>query len=309
MQTILGANGVIGRELAAALPLYTNAIRLVSRSPKKVHISDELLAADLTNAEQTMKAVEGSDVVYLTAGLVYNVGVWRQQWPVIMRNVLNACQRYDARFVFFDNVYAYGIVQGSMTEKTPVRPSSAKGEVRAQVAAMLMDAVERGHVQAQIVRAADFYGPGAALSFVTVMVFDNLRKGKKAQWMLNADMPHSFTYTPDAGKATALLGNTAEAYNDVWHLPTAAPPLTGRQFVEIAAREFGVPPGCMVLPRWMLRLVGVFSGVVAESMEMLYQYDAEYVFDSSKFTSAFGVQPTSYQEGIRATAASMKSAQ
>ncbi len=305
MQTILGANGVIGRELAAALPQYTNDIRLVSRAPKKVNTADELLAADLTNAEQTMKAVEGSDVVYLTVGLPYNIATWREQWPVVMHNVITACKHHNARLVFFDNVYAYGRVQGQMTESTPMRPVSKKGEVRLQIAAMLMDEVERGGLTAQIVRAADFYGPGAALSFVTVMVFENLRRGKTAQWMLNADAVHSLTYTPDAGKATALLGNTASAFNQVWHLPTAAPPLTGRKIVELTAQAFGTQPKCMVLPRWMLQLVGVFTGVVRESIEMLYQYDTDYIFDSSKFTTAFGVAPTSYEEGLLATARSM----
>lgn len=80
MQTILGANGVIGRELALSLPQYTERVRLVSRNPKKVNERDELLAADLTNAEQTMKAVEGSEVVYLSVGLPYNTTTWVAQW-------------------------------------------------------------------------------------------------------------------------------------------------------------------------------------------------------------------------------------
>ena len=69
MQTILGSSGIIGKELAKALPQYTNKIRLVSRNPKKVNDGDELLKANLFNAEETLKAVEGSEVVYLTAGL------------------------------------------------------------------------------------------------------------------------------------------------------------------------------------------------------------------------------------------------
>ena len=56
-QTILGAGGAIGIELAKALATYTTDIRLVSRNPKKVNLSDELFPADLTSSEDVFKAV------------------------------------------------------------------------------------------------------------------------------------------------------------------------------------------------------------------------------------------------------------
>ncbi|HMI65476.1 MAG TPA: NAD(P)H-binding protein, partial [Cyclobacteriaceae bacterium] len=105
MQTILGANGVIASNVAKALPHYTNKIRLVSRHPKKVNPSDELRSADLLDKDQTSSAVEGSEVVYLTAGLTYNTAIWRKQWPLIMSNVIEACKKHNAKLVFFDNVY------------------------------------------------------------------------------------------------------------------------------------------------------------------------------------------------------------
>jgi hypothetical protein len=53
MQTILGANGVIGRELSRRLPQYADRIRQVSRSPKPVNTTDELFTADLLDAKAT----------------------------------------------------------------------------------------------------------------------------------------------------------------------------------------------------------------------------------------------------------------
>ncbi len=181
MQTILGAGGIIGTELAKNLPRYTKHIRLVSRNPKKVNLDDDIMPADLLNGEQVMKAVQGSEIVYLTAGLPYNIKIWQSQWPVIMSNVIAACSRHGAKLVFFDNVYAYGRVSGWMTEDTPQRPSSRKGEVRKKIDDMIMDAVKNGSLRAIIAKAADFYGPHTPLSFVNVMVFENFRKGKKAQ--------------------------------------------------------------------------------------------------------------------------------
>lgn len=50
-QTILGAGGSIGVELAKVLPEYGNDIRLVNRHPRAINPKDELLAADLTKKE------------------------------------------------------------------------------------------------------------------------------------------------------------------------------------------------------------------------------------------------------------------
>lgn len=306
MQTILGSSGVIGTELAKALTQYTDKIRLVSRNPKRVNPNDQLVIADLTNAQQVLSAVEGSEVVYLTAGIQYKISEWQKQWPVIMKNVIDACKTHKSKLVFFDNVYTYGLVKGWMKEDTLVNPVSKKGEVRAQIAQMIMSEVERGNLDAIIARAADFYGPNTPLSFATVTVFHNLKKGKKAQWFLDANKKHSMTFTPDAGKATALLGNTKTAYNQIWHLPTDKNALTGKEFIEIAAKEFGVKPEYVVLKKWMIQLVGVFVPVVKESIEMLYQNEYDYLFDSSKFEKAFNFVPTSYKDGIAATVKSMK---
>ena len=158
MQTILGANGIIATEIAKVLPQYTNRIRLVSRTPKKVNESDELFVADLLDAQQTYDAVRGSEVVYLTAGLKYNIKIWEKQWPILMKNVIDACKAHKAKLVFFDNVYMYGYVENSMTEATPIKPSSQKGEVRAKIAQMILDEVANGSLEALIARAADFYG-------------------------------------------------------------------------------------------------------------------------------------------------------
>jgi nucleoside-diphosphate-sugar epimerase len=307
MQTILGSSGVIGTELARALTQYTNKIRLVSRNPKLVNPTDQLVIADLTDANQALSAVEGSEVVYLTIGLQYKISIWQTQWPVIMKNVINACKTHKAKLVFFDNVYAYGLVKGWMKEDTLVNPSSRKGEVRAQISQMIMSEVEKGNMDAIIARAADFYGPHTPLSFVTVTVFDNFKKGKKAQWFMDANKKHSMTYTPDAAKATAMLGNTKSAYNQIWHLPTDKNALTGKEFIELSAAVFGIEPNYMVLKKWMIQMVGFFVPAVKESIEMLYQNEYDYLFDSTKFEKKFNFTPTSYKDGIAETVKSMKS--
>ena len=301
MQTILGANGVIAQELSRALAPRTPRIRQVSRHPARVNATDELFPADLLDAKATSDAVAGSEVAYLVAGLKYDANVWQAQWPQVMRNVIDACKRHGTRLVFFDNVYAYGQVDGAMTEETPFNPASRKGEVRARIATLLLDEMRGGNLQAMIVRAADFYGPGAVQSIPHATVFERLRAGKTPQWIGNPAAVHTFTFTPDTGPAVALLGNSPDAYGQTWHLPTRAEPMTGAEFVRLACAEAGRPFKLQVAPRWMLRLMGWFVPVLRENDEMMYQFERDYRFDSSKIAAAYGLHATPYVDGIART--------
>jgi nucleoside-diphosphate-sugar epimerase len=302
MQTILGANGTIGSVLARELVNYTNKIRLVSRYPRKVNDSDELFPADLSNPAVVDDAIKDSDVVYLVVGFDYTLKVWEEKWPKLMRATIDACIKYKARLVFFDNVYMYDINAIShMTEESSLNPPSRKGAVRKRIAEMIMDEVKAGKLLALIARSADFYGPGNNKSFVNEMVYNNFLKGKAANWFIDADKKHSFTYTPDAAKATALLGNTDDAFNTVWHLPTDKNTLTGREFIELFSREMKASNKIFIMPLWMIKVVGLFVPVLKEMPEMMYQYDRDYYFDSSKFEKRFNFKITTYQEGVRNT--------
>ena len=301
IQTILGAGGAIAKELASELQKYTTRVRLVSRNPKKINDSDELFPADLTDGKLVDSAVKGSEVVYLVAGLQYKIKVWREQWPKIMQNVINACEHYNSKLVFFDNIYMYDRNSLSdITEQNPVMPSSQKGKVRAHLADMIFDEIRKGKLTAMIVRAADFYGPGVNTSVVMETVYKNLQKGKKANWLGNADKVHSLTYTPDAARATALLGNTTDAYNQVWHLPTDEQRITGKQWVELFAKNMNVPPKYMAVPTGLVKFMGLFNPMMKELGEMMYQFDRDYFFDSTKFNRRFpDFRITPYAEGVR----------
>lgn len=300
IQTILGAGGAIGHHLARGLREYTDLIRLVSRNPVKVNPSDQILAADLMDPAQVQKAVSGSSIVYVTVGFPYSLKIWKENWPRFTRNVLDACIENKCKLVFFDNIYLYDpSYLNGMTEETPINPPSKKGKVRAGICEMIMKEVLEGKLEALIARSADFYGPGIKNSSVlTETVLDPLSKGKKASWMGSLKFKHSFTYTPDAGKATALLGNTESAYNQVWHLPTAEDPWTGKEWIDAIAGEMGVQARTQVATKPVVRMLGWFMPIMREMVEMMYQYDRNYVFNSDKFNRHFAMRPTPYPEGI-----------
>ena len=307
MQTILGSGGTIGKDLAKELLPYTKDIRLVSRNPKKVNATDTLHPADLSDPKQIDTAIAGSDVVYVVVGFEYSLKVWQQNWPTLMRHVIDSCERHNCKLVFFDNVYSYAkSAVPHMTEDAPLDPPSKKGIVRKQLVDMIWDAVKNNRIKAIIVRSADFYGPGNDKSMLVTTVAENFKKGKKANYFGGVNFIHTFTYTPDAAKATAILGNTEDAYNQTWHVPTTSEKLTGKQWIELFANEMHAKPAVMILPVWMMKLLGLFMPIMKEFPEMNYQYEQDYILDSSKFEKRFGIKATSPAEGVKNTVAAMK---
>jgi nucleoside-diphosphate-sugar epimerase len=306
MITILGAGGAIGVGLAKLLAASNQPFRLVGRNPRGAPGATETVAADLTDLDQTIRAVAGSSVVYLLAGLKYDHKVWREEWPRVMSNTIEASKRAGAKLVFFDNVYMYGRVAGPMTEETAFNPCSRKGEIRAKLATSLVDAWKSGTLSGLIARSADFYGPNAGNGVPNILVFEPLSKKKKPSWLVNDSVPHSLTFTPDAARGLVELAGRPSAWNQTWHLPTAPNPPTGKELIAMAAKEFGVAPDHRLLGRSMIRIAGWFNPLVAESYEMLYQSDSPYLFDSGKFAMEFGFAGTPYADGVRACVAAIQ---
>lgn len=306
-QTILGAGGAIGIELAKALSQYTSDIRLVSRNPKKVNETDNLFPADLSKREEVFKAVKDSDITYVTIGFAYQTSAWKKNWPSFIQNVVDACLEYNSKLVFFDNVYAIGGNNvNHIIEKSPISPTSKKGVIRAEVDRIILNNMEKNHLQAIIARSPDFFGGTARQSSVLMnVVYDNLIKDKNAQWFCNAKACHSMGYVPELAKGTAMLGNTPEAYNQIWNLPTDPQRITGEEWISLFAKELGKENKFSLLPNWLVKGLGLFMPVMKELAEMNYQYDRDYFFDSKKFNDYFNYTPITHANAVKRAVAQM----
>ncbi|NML40858.1 NAD(P)H-binding protein [Chitinophaga sp. G-6-1-13] len=303
-QTILGAGGAVGIEVARALTTYTHDIRLVGRNPQKVNASDEVFKADLTNRDQVFRAVAGSGIVYLTLGFEYSTRVWKTAWPALIRNVIDACLEHQAKLVFFDNAYAIGGNHvNHITEDTPFRPSSQKGQVRTEVDEILLQSIAQRQLQALIARAPDIFGDIKRNSVLMHLVYDNLVRGEKAVWLCNADITHSIGYTPELAKGTVMLGNAADAYNQIWNLPVDQQRITGKEWIQLFAQALGKNDAFDLLPASLVKELGVDNQIMHELFEMLYQYDRDYYFDSSKFNQRFNYTPMTHAQAVQETVA------
>lgn len=179
MQTILGANGQIGEELARELKRnFTSDIRIVSRRAQKVNDTDEIFSADLSVREKAIEAVKGSEIAYFTLGLPISSDLWEKQFPVILRNVIDACKVNGTKLVFFDNTYMYPQDDRILTENTAFDPVGRKGRVRRQMAEMVLKEIRSGELEAVICRAPEFYGPAKTQSITNTLIFNNIKEGK-----------------------------------------------------------------------------------------------------------------------------------
>lgn len=300
MQTILGANGQIGEELARELKRnFTSDIRIVSRRAQKVNDTDEIFSADLSVREKAIEAVKGSEIAYFTLGLPISSDLWEKQFPVILRNVIDACKVNGIKLVFFDNTYMYPQDDRILTENTAFDPVGRKGRVRRQMAEMVLKEIQSGELEAVICRAPEFYGPAKTQSITNTLIFNNIKEGKTLKVPLSDKKKRSLIWTPDASRATALIGNTPDAFGQTWHLPVDKSHPTYREFIRIASEIYGRDLKYSVVLRFVFSIGALFNKKMKELLELLPRYEYNNIFDDSKFRNKFpNFQVTSYQQGI-----------
>ncbi len=189
-----------------------------------------------------------------------------------------------------------------ITEDLPYNAQTKKGQVRAQMAKDALAAHQAGKVRVTIARASDFYGPGVVDSAVGDRVFGFALAGKAASAAGNLDAKHSYTYIDDIGKALVILGERDEALGKAWHVPNAAVTTT-RQFITLIFEELKQPAKMSAMGKMMMRLGGLFIMPAREMVEMMYEFEKDFVVDGSKFTKTFGMKATPYREGIKQTVA------
>jgi nucleoside-diphosphate-sugar epimerase len=297
VHSIIGGNGTIGEETVRHLAAAGCRVRIVQRHPRPIVEGAATATADVFDLDGLTRAVEGSEVVYLLIGLPYDAKTWLEGFPKAVSHAVEAARRVGARLVYFDNVYMYGPVRGPMTEETLDNPTTQKGLARARAACVLMDAVEKGAIRGLIARSADFYGNYRPFDQVK-SIAERLDKGRKAQLLLRADKVHSLTYIPDAGRAVAALGQRADAFDTIWHMPTDPNALTGAQLVALIGALLGKHAQHTVVPKLLLRMVGLFDGMVRGLLEMSYQFEQDYRVDSSKIARAYGLTATPMRQGL-----------
>ena len=279
--------------------LSVRAVNRSGRRPTLLPPEVDVVAADASDARQAAIAAEGAGVVYQAMNPAYEK--WQELFPGLQGGALAAAKAAGARYVSIENLYMYDS-SAVMTEDSPQKPASKKGELRRRMADEVATAFARGDVQAVQLRSADYYGPGVTGSAAGDLVVGRLLAGKKAQVSGSASQPHSYAYIEDVGRAAAELGLRDEALGRVWFSPHA-PAVSQGDLVAAICRELGREPSLSVISPTMMRLAGLFSPGAKETIEMLYEFTQPFVVDASRSELELGLTPTPFDEGIRRTVA------
>jgi nucleoside-diphosphate-sugar epimerase len=258
--------------------------------------------ADATDPDAATAAAEGASVVYQCLNAPYTD--WPARFPPLQRGVLSAAERNDALLVSLENLYGYGPTAGkAMTEDLPLAATTVKGRTRAAMTQELLAAAEAGRVRIAIGRASDFFGAGITTgTTLGERVFANAIAGKRADFIGNPDLPHTYSYVPDIAAGLATLGTDERAVDGVWHLP-GPETVTTRQLLELVAGDVGHPVGVRTLPKLAVRALGLFNPMMRELVEMSYEFDESFVLDTTKYQSTFGNAATPLTTAITATVA------
>jgi nucleoside-diphosphate-sugar epimerase len=301
LHVVFGA-GQVGLALAARLAGLGIGVRAVSRRrPAALPNGVDWRPVDVTKLEQATGAAEGAAVVYQCLNAPYTQ--WPELFPPLQRGVLAAAERAGALLVTLENLYAYGPTGGQpMTEDLPLAAVTSKGRVRAAMTGELLAASAAGRVRIAIGRASDFFGAGATESTLGERAFGNALAGKRADFIGDPDVPHTYSYVPDIAAGLATLGTDERAVGQVWQLP-GPQTVTTRALLDLVAGEVGHPVGIRRVPKLVVRALGLASPLMRELAEMSYEFEEPFVMDTSKFETAFGTAATPLATAITDTIA------
>lgn len=225
--------------------------------------------------------------------------LWEKQFLTIMKNVIEACKINGTKLVFFDNTYMYPQNNEVLIEQTGFNPVGRKGIIRQKMTDLLLAEMQAGTIEAVICRAPEFYGPGKTQSITNSLIFNAIKENKKLKVPLRDDKLRSLIWTPDASRATALIGNTPDAYGQTWHLPVDNHKLTYKEFIALASQIYGKEFRYSVIPKLAFTIGSLFNKNAKELKELLPRYQYDNLFDDSKFRKRFPeFQITTYRQGI-----------
>jgi nucleoside-diphosphate-sugar epimerase len=300
---VVFGTGPVGSWVARTLVERGAAVRAVNRSgnrPDFVPESVEVVAAELSDESQAVRAAKGASVVYQALNPPYHQ--WHDLFPGLQRSALAAAKAAGARYVAIDNLYMYDSSVGPIRERTRVAPASKKGRLRERMAADVLAAHERGDVHATILRSSDYYGPGVTGSALGDRVFPPILAGKPGEVLGGADIPHAYAYIEDVAKAAIELGTHDQALGRVWITPHAPAP-TQRQVLDGVFALTGREPKYATVTPIKMRLAGLFAPGAREMVEMMYEFTAPFTVDSSAIEDAFGLSATPLDDGLERTVA------
>jgi nucleoside-diphosphate-sugar epimerase len=293
---VLGA-GPVAHAIVNSLAQRGIDVDVVTRSGTEIRGS-RAVTANVLDTDRLTSIIKGAAAVYQGSQPEYHR--WPQEFPTLQGSIVRATQGSDAVLVAVENLYGYGHVQGPITESHPLSATTRKGRTRAELWKSLESEYKAGRLKATAGRASDFFGPHAAASVVGERFFPPLLSGRKAELFGNPEALHTYTYVVDFGEALVRLALDGRSLGRAWHVPNA-PAVSSRAFLEAAALIAGVEPNSVTRTQFQMRLAGLFVPPARETIEMMYEFEEDFVVDHSAYAAVFGDHATPLHDSLTTT--------
>lgn len=303
---VLGATGGVGGAVAAKLLANGYSVRAMHRNAAANAVKSpeyDWVDGDAMNRDEVMKAAAGVDLI-VHAVNPPGYRNWGKLVLPMIDNTIAAAEASGARILMPGNVYNFGPETfGSISEDSPQNPLTVKGKIRVALEARLEAATRRG-TQVILVRAGDFFGPGAGGSWFAQAV---VKPGAPVKAITNPADPgvgHQWAYLPDVAETMVRLVARADELpsfsrfhmEGVWdhdgrQMGNAIRRVTGR--AELPIKRF---------PWWALRLAQPFVPVFRELLEMRYLWQRELHMRNDRLVAFLGAEPrTPIDQAVRET--------
>jgi nucleoside-diphosphate-sugar epimerase len=270
------------------------AVQLFDNNPLlTIHTGDVL--------DSELLSTLSRDVDFIFHGVNYPYHLWKRFMKPVTNLVIEAASQNRATILFPGNIYAYGDTEEPIKEETISIPTTTKGKLRDELETLLSEAANHGKCEVINLRLPDFYGPNVTNGLIKPL-FGNAAKGKSMQWMIRADIPHQFVYTPDAAKLFFWLSQESglPPYYVLNYGGKLVP--TMQAMARTISSLAGSTNRLKLFSRPALKMIGWFVPVVRELNENLYQFEKTIVLDDSKLRSKYpDFKETELKQSIEAT--------
>jgi nucleoside-diphosphate-sugar epimerase len=301
---VLGSTGGIGSHVTKMLLQRGWRVRSLSRRAvtEDAAANQEFLVGDAMNREDVLRAAEGAELI-VHAVNPPGYRNWGALVLPMLENTIHAAETVGARILLPGTVYNFGPdAFPALTEESPQNPRTRKGAIRSEMESRLRAASTRG-VPVLIVRAGDFFGPGAQNNWFSQGL---VKPGKRITNVTNPGKPgvgHQWAYLPDVAETMGQLldrRGELEAFA-VYHMEGFWD-ANGRHMPAVIERVVGHHVAMKAMPWWFLRLASPFVPIFRELLEMRYLWQTPIRMKNDKLVELLGSEPrTPVDEAVRVT--------
>jgi len=244
----------------------------------------EIVEGNLNEYNKFAKISKGKKFIFF--GINFPYQEWESKFIPALDTVIKASKEIKATILFPENNYAYGNISSPIKETTIPLPTTKKGAVRLKLVQHLKAATERNDCKAIVLRLPDFFGPNVTNGLIKP-IFENAVNNKPMQWLINADIPHQFAFTPDVAKLFYSLTQVKEL-SDYYLINYGGETVSSiKTFCETVKIHSKNKSEIKVTPKFVLQLIGLFSPEVKALKENFYQFENTISLDDTKLNQTF----------------------